>query len=183
MFTRPLFSRLAAVAVLVVLVALTGCAASSTDLSTADESALETASSSRSYAALAGTWKALDRVPPASAEGGPSYTSYTFLEDGTFTAARDATTVSGRWQIFTTLPDLPRLDMTFAGTRETYVFSLQCDLLVLDGIDALFGHDISSLPEVVDGARCEDAWWSSLARCSKDIGACDHETHRCIQPS
>jgi hypothetical protein len=170
-------------AVLAVFLVLSGCAASSADPAPSQEDALETASSTRSYTALAGTWKALDRVPPASADGIPSYTTYTFSADGTFQASRGTTTVSGTWQIFTTLPDLPRLDMTFLGTRETYVFSLQSDLLVLDGIDALFGHDVESLPEVADGARCEDAWWNSVARCPEDIGACDHETHRCLQPS
>ncbi len=170
-------------AVFITFGVLSGCTASSTDADTSQEDALEAASSTRSYTALAGTWKAVDRVPPASADGIPSYTTYTFATDDTFEASRGTTTVSGTWQIFTTLPDLPRLDMTFPGIRETYVFSMQSDLLVLDGIDALFRHDVASLPEVADGARCEDAWWTSVARCSTHIGACDHETHRCVQPS
>jgi hypothetical protein len=185
---------LAVVLSAVVAALAVGCTASSTDTDTSAESALET---SRKYAALAGTWEALDPVPPASADGIPSYTTYIFDADGTFRASRscrdaedagavscDSTiTVSGTWQIYTTLPNLPRLDMTFSWTRETYVFSMQCDLLVLDGVDALFHHDPRSLPEVADGAICEDASWNSLAVCPPDIGDCDHETHRCLPPS
>jgi hypothetical protein len=179
---------LAVLTTLPTLAVLPGCTASSPDeddrvAASSQAAALEPASSTRSYTALAGTWKALDRVPSASADGIPAYTMYTFVADGTFEASRGTTVVSGTWQIFTTLPDLPRLDLTFLGTRETYVFSLQSDLLVLDGIDALFGHDVARLPEVADGARCEDAWWTSVARCPPDIGACDHETHRCLPPS
>ncbi len=165
-----------------------GCAASSdADVSEPSEqgSALETAETSRKYAAIAGTWKALDPVPPASADGIPSYTTYTFAKDGSFTASRGATTVTGTWQIFTTLPTLPRIDLTWGANdvREPYVFSLQSDLLVLDGVDALFQHDLTRLPLVTDGAVCEDASWNSVARCPADIGDCDHETHRCLQPS
>ena len=194
LFTTPLV-RLAA------FVALAGCTSPAADSSGSGGASLETGASSeaalrRKYAAIAGTWKALDAVPPASADGIPSYTTYAFAADGSFVAWRScrtraadagacdaATTVSGTWEIFTTLPTLPRIDMTWAGTRESYVFSLQADLLVLDGIDALFQHDLASLPVVEDGAICEDASWSSIARCPPDIGVCDHETHRCLQPS
>jgi hypothetical protein len=165
-----------------ILAGSSGCAASS-DGGSSDQSGALEAETSRKYAAIVGTWNALDAVPPASADGIPSYTTYTFARDGSFTAARGATTVTGSWEIFTTLPTLPRIDMTWGSTRETYVFSLQCDLLVLDGVDALFQHDLASLPVVADGAICEDGSWSSLARCPPDIGDCDHETHRCLQAS
>ena len=190
-----------ALALLAVLAAVlaAGCSAPPEASPTAASTDAVTAAAAapRKYAAIVGTWKATGTVPPASPDGIPAYATYTFDPDGTFHASRscrgeedagavrcDATvTVSGTWQIFTTLPELPRIDLTFSWTRETYVFSMQCDLLVLDGIDALFQHELGSLPRVADGAVCEDMSWSSIGVCPRDIGACDHETHRCLQAS
>jgi hypothetical protein len=159
------------------------------------DNALSTPDSATSYSALAGTWTALDPVPAAADDGTPSFTSYTFAKGGTFAASRacastaaaactsGTTTETGSWKVFTSVPNLPSVELTWSSGSENYTFSMQNDLLVLDGIDALFQHDVSVLPTVADGSTCEDTRRNSLAQCADPTLACDHETHRCDHAS